>query len=360
MAAAVKSELAAGCRLLKFWTNIVFCNENNPERGASEMKYDVAALGELLVDFASVGQSGQGSPLFEANPGGAPCNVLAMLAKLGKKTAFIGKVGGDMFGAMLKAEAEAAGIYTGGLVQDPEFATTLAFVQTAADGERDFAFFRSHSADTMLKETELRTDIIENCKIFHFGSLSLTDSPAKEATRRAVSLAKSAGAVISFDPNLRPALWQSLGHAKNEILWGCGQSNITKLAAEELELVTGTANPNDGADAYLKQFPQTRLLLLTDGKNGSAAYTKSEKASCPAFLNPKTIDTTGAGDTFFACCLSFVLENGLDSNGLTQEKLALMLTFANAAGSLITTKKGAMRAMPRKSDIEEFINNNKR
>lgn len=202
--------------------------------------YDVTALGELLVDFTMNGMSAQQNQLFEANPGGAPCNVLAMLRKLGRKTAFIGKVGNDSFGNMLKGTVNRLGINTDNLLMDDKVPTTLAFVHTAADGDRSFSFYRNPGADMMLKAEEVNTGLIADSKIFHFGSLSMTDQKVEEATRTAVAAAKNAGALISFDPNLRPPLWDSLDRAKEKIQYGLSRCDILKISDDEIAFLTGT------------------------------------------------------------------------------------------------------------------------
>lgn len=313
------------------------------------MKYDVVALGELLIDFTSSGVSAQGNPLFEANPGGAPGNVMAMLAKLGKKTGFVGKVGDDMFGRMLTQTVATAGIEIDGIVTDKNANTTLAFVQNAPDGDREFSFFRKPGADTLLRTEEIAAHLVQNCHIFHFGSLSLTDEPARQSTQTAVAQAKAAGALVSFDPNLRRPLWKDLAEAKRQMAWGCGQCDILKLAEEELTFLTDCEDLQQGAAQLQTTYPNVKLLLLTKGKQGAECFKDEEHAVQPTFLEVKTIDTTGAGDTFLGCCLAFVLEHGLD--GLHGQKLAEMLRFANAASSLVTTKKGAILAMPSRQEV---------
>jgi len=311
--------------------------------------YDVVALGELLIDFTSNGLSAQGNPLFEANPGGAPCNVLAMLAKLGKKTAFIGKVGQDMFGSILRDAIVSAGIDDSGLVTDPQTNTTLAFVQNKPDGDRDFSFFRNNSADTRLRPEEVTEKIVNNCRIFHFGTLSLTHEPASSATKQAIKLAKQSGAMISFDPNLRPPLWDDLERAKEAIRWGCAECDILKIAEEELAFLYGDEIIADGVARLRSDYPNIRIVFVTKGKEGSECFWEDIHVSAPSFLEVKTIDTTGAGDTFFGCCLADILELGLDDfDGNTLEKILL---FANAAASLVTTKKGALCVMPERGEI---------
>lgn len=315
-------------------------------------KYDVTALGELLIDFTMNGESAQGNPLFEANPGGAPCNVLAMLQKLGKKTAFIGKVGNDMFGKMLEERVSSTGIYLGGLKRDEEIPTTLAFVQTFADGDRDFSFYRKPGADMMLREEEVEEELIRDSRIFHFGTLSMTDEVVERATKRAVETAKESGCLISFDPNLRAPLWSSMEKAKEKIAYGMRVCDILKISDNEIEFMTGTTDIDAGIE-QIRQTYQIPLVFATLGKEGSKAFYKEQIVSVPGILNSHTIETTGAGDTFCASELNYILEHGIDN--LTCENLTELLTFANAAASLITTKKGALCVMPEKEEVLSYI-----
>lgn len=314
--------------------------------------YDVIALGELLVDFTMNGMSAQKNQLFEANPGGAPCNVLAMLQKLGRKTAFIGKVGNDSFGNMLNDTVSRLGINTDNLLMDDKVPTTLAFVHTASDGDRSFSFYRNPGADMMLRAEEVNTGLIADSKIFHFGSLSMTDQAVEEATKTAVEAAKNAGALISFDPNLRPPLWDSLDRAKEKIQYGLSRCDILKISDDEIEFLTGTDNIDEGIEQIRNQY-NIRLVCATMGKRGSKAYYQDISTECPTFLKVKTIETTGAGDTFMACVLDAVLRVGLDS--FDEQSLHEMLEFANAASSIITTRKGALKVMPEKSEILKLI-----
>ena len=319
----------------------------------AERKFDVVALGELLIDFTENGVSSQGNPLFEANPGGAPCNVLAMLTKLGKQTAFIGKVGEDMFGAQLRSVAKAAGICTDALAADKDVRTTLAFVKTLPGGDRDFSFYRNPGADMMLTCEEIPEDMVAGTRIFHFGTLSLTHEPVRSATVKAVALAKTAGAVISFDPNLRPPLWSSQEEAKEQIAWGLARCDVLKIADNELEFMTGETDFDKGAAILRAQYPNIKLLNVTAGAEGSYSYYADAKTFQPSFKLGGTIETTGAGDTFCACVLNFILEHGLD--GLTGTDLGQMLRFANAAAYLVTTKKGAIRSMPEPEQIRALL-----
>ena len=314
--------------------------------------FDVTALGELLIDFTENGSSAQGNPMLEANPGGAPCNVLAMLEKLGKKTAFIGKVGNDMFGTQLKNAVEEVGIDTRNLVIDNEVHTTLAFVHTYPDGDRDFSFYRNPGADMMLTKDEIQEDLIRDSRIFHFGTLSSTHEGVREATRYAIDVAKEAGCIITFDPNLRPPLWKDLNDARKEIEYGMERCDVLKISDNEVEFLFDTTDYDKGA-ALIEEKYHIPLVLITLGKDGSRAYYRGRKVEAAPFLQENTIETTGAGDTFCASTLNYVLEHGLED--LTDENLTELLTFANAAASLITTKKGALRVMPARDEVLDFI-----
>ena len=315
-------------------------------------RFDVAALGELLIDFTENGISGQGNPIYEANPGGAPCNVLAMLNKAGRKTAFIGKVGRDIFGNRLKAVLDEVGIDTSNLIMDEDVRTTLAFVETLPGGDRDFSFYRNPGADMMLREYELQEDIIRNTEIFHFGTLSMTHEAVRRTTKKAVAIAKESGALISFDPNLRPPLWASLEDAKEQAAYGFSQCDILKISDNEIQWFTGE-NDFDAGIRRLKEEYHIHLIMLSMGKDGSRAYYKDLRVEAAPFLQETTIETTGAGDTFGACCLHHILKYGL--NQLDEEKLKEMLTFANAAASIVTTRKGALRVMPEMDEVNAFI-----
>lgn len=315
--------------------------------------FDVIALGELLVDFTDNGLSPQGNTVFEANPGGAPCNVLAMLKKLGRSCSFVGKVGNDVFGRQLRQVVREAGIDTSGLVMDDAVRTTLAIVKTAANGDRDFSFYRNPGADMMLTEAEIPEQSIANSRIFHFGTLSMTHDTVRNATIKAISCAKSGGVLISFDPNLRPPLWDSLESAKRQISYGLAQCDILKIADNELLFMTGERDFDRGAAALRRQYPNIRLLNVTAGADGSYSYYGDLRVFEPSFLLGGTIETTGAGDTFCACVLDFVLEHGLA--GLTEADLSRMLRFANAAAYLVTTKRGAIRSMPDKEQVESLL-----
>ena len=318
----------------------------------AERKYDVTALGELLIDFTENGNSEQGNPLMEANPGGAPCNMLSMIQKLGGTTAFIGKVGKDMFGRQLRQAVESVGIDTRNLMEDEEIHTTLAFVHTFPDGDRDFSFYRNPGADMMLTNEEIQEDLIRNSKVFHFGTLSSTHEGVREATRYAIDVAKEAGCLVSFDPNLRPPLWKTLEDARKEIEYGLSKTDILKISDNEVEFLCGTSDYDEGAKMLIEKY-NIPFVCVTLGKDGSRAYYKGMRVDVPGFVQKNTIETTGAGDTFCGCMLHYIIQHGLED--LTEENLRELLTFANAAASVITTRKGALAVMPSKEEVEELL-----
>ena len=322
--------------------------------------YDVIALGELLIDMTDNGCSKQGNTLFEANPGGAPCNVLAMLNKLGNKVGFIGKVGNDIFGNKLKNILKEVGIDVSNLMIDEQYRTTLAFVETKEDGDRDFSFYRNPGADMMLKKEEICEENLKDTRLFHFGTLSMTNEGVREATKYAVRVAKENGALISFDPNIREPLWKTLDEAKEQTRYGLGVCDILKISDNEIQWLTGEQDFTEGVKRIREEF-SIPLILVSMGKDGSRAYYENEKneeimVEVPAVLNDHTIETTGAGDTFMGCVLHHVLEKGLGS--FEREDLLQMLQFANAAASIITTKKGALRVMPSLEEIKNSIKEN--
>ena len=316
-----------------------------------EKQFDVIAMGELLIDFTMNGESEQGNNMFEACPGGAPCNVLAMLNKLGKKTAFLGKVGQDQFGVLLKNTLDEAGIDTSNLKMDADVNTTLAFVHTFPDGDREFSFYRNPGADMKLTSDEIDAEFLKKAKLFHFGTLSMTHDGVREATKKALDIAKENGLLISFDPNLRPPLWSSLELAKEQMEYGFQYCDILKISDNEIQFVSGKEDYDEGIQ-YLQEKYHIPLILLTLGKDGSRAYYKDMRVERSGF-KMDTIETTGAGDTFCGSSLNYLLEHGIEN--LTEEQLGEMMTFANAAAALITTRKGAIRSMPEKEEVLEVI-----
>ncbi len=306
-------------------------------------RYDAVALGELLIDFTNEGSGTMGNPLFEANPGGAPCNVLSMLSKLHRKTAFIGRVGNDMFGRQLKETLDLVNIDPVGLSFDDKVRTTLAFVSMTKDNDRDFSFYRDPGADMMLSKEDVPLSLLKDTRLFHFGTLSMSSSLSKEATTTAVSHAREAGALISFDPNIRQALWEDKEMLRSAITYGLSVSDILKFSDDEIVWYTGEEDIDKAAEA-LKKETGAKLILLTLGKNGSVAYYNDSRVFSKAITCDEVIDATGAGDCFFGCCLDIVLEYGID--GLDDDRLLRMLSFANKAASIVITRKGALLSMP--------------
>ena len=313
---------------------------------------DVVALGELLIDFTASGVSSQGNQMYEANPGGAPCNVLSMLQRLGRSTAFIGKVGQDSFGESLVAAVKEQGISSEGICFDEEIPTTLAFVHTAPDGDRTFSFYRNPGADMMLRKEDINTELLKNTKVFHFGSLSMTEPGIEETTKYAIDIAKHSGCLISFDPNLRPRLWKNLEDAREKIAFGFQQCDILKISDDEITFMTGEEDIDAGIEKILSKYP-IPFVCATMGKRGSKAFFDGKMVEGKPFLQEKTIETTGAGDTFCACMLHYLLEYGIHT--IQPKQVKELLEFSNAAASLITTRKGALRVMPRKEEIEELL-----
>lgn len=315
-----------------------------------EKKLDVIALGELLMDFTVVGQSGQGNDLFEACPGGAPCNVLSILNKLGNKTGFIGKIGPDQFGHLLRGLLNELGIDTTSLITDPKVNTTLAFVHTGPGGERDFSFYRNPGADMMLAPEEIDPAYITSARCLHFGTLSMTHDRVRQATLKALKIARENGLLISFDPNLRPPLWESLEDARMQMENGLTYADVLKISDNEVVFLTG----KDDYDAGIKKIQErwhTPLIFLTMGRDGSRAYWGNRRIEVPG-IAVEAIEATGAGDTFCGTALSRVLEVGIDN--LTEDRVRHILQMANAAAAIVTTRKGAIRAMPSLNEVNEL------
>ena len=315
--------------------------------------FDVVAIGESLIDFTPNGTNELGMQLFARNPGGAPANVLAMNAKLGGKTAFIGKVGNDDFGAFLINTMSDAGIDVSGLAQTSEVPTTLAFVQLNEQGDRSFTFYRKPGADVCLTQDEVSDTLLQNCRIFHFGSVSLTDEPCKTATLYAAQTAKQAGAVISYDPNYRPLLWNSEERAKSEILRALPLADIVKVSQEEMTLLTGETELQIGAKA-LAQYGAA-VVLVTLGSMGAFYYTPVDCGLLPTY-DVQTVDTTGAGDAFLGALLYRIADWSLTQlMQLPSAEWESIIAFANAAGSMTTTAKGAIPAMPTLEQINRCM-----
>ncbi len=299
--------------------------------------YDVVALGELLVDFALTGTDGEGYPTLKANPGGAPGNFLAALSRYGASTAFVGKVGQDAFGRLLLATLERAGIETRGVVSDRSVFTTLAFVTLDESGDRSFSFARKPGADTRLRPEELDRSLIDQCRLFHFGTLSLTDEPARSATRAAVAYAKAQGKWVSCDPNLRLPLWDSPERAREAMLWAVSQADIVKISGEEMDFLWG-CTPQEGADRLLADCGVS-LAMVTLGPEG--CYVKNRKGACYGRCPQVQVrDTTGAGDIFGGAAVSRWLATGKAPGELDEGELADLAAFACAAASLSTRLPG--------------------
>jgi len=317
---------------------------------------DVTALGELLIDFTPSGRGEQDNPRFEANPGGAPSNVLVSLACLGLETEFIGCVGRDNFGQLLVAALRSKGVQTNGIVYS-NVKTTLAFVHIDEHGERSFDFYRQPGADMMLAKEDLNLELISHSRIFHVGSISMTDEPAREATLTALNHAKERNKVISFDPNLRPLLWDNLDNAKRQIEIVMQYADIVKVSEEELAFLTNTDDISVGAKQLFEKH-HLSLLFVTLGDKGSYAYNEKGLVFVPG-ITVKAVDTTGCGDAFFAGVLYQLLKNELLNVDLPKEKLEQILRFGNAMGAYVAKHKGGIPAMPTLSQIEDFIAHSK-
>lgn len=326
--------------------------------------FDISAFGELLIDYTPAGKSPAGMDLFEQNPGGAPANVLACASKLGKKTAFIGKIGEDMQGEFLRKTLQNAGIHTDGLISDENFFTTMAFVSLSENGERSFAFARKPGADTQIRKDDVDLNIIRNSRIFHFGSLSLTDSPAREATLFALEEAKKENCLISYDPNYRPLLWRTKEHAMEQMRSVLPYVDVIKLSDEETELLTGFSDPKAAAEHLIGRG--IKIAAVTLGKDGVLVAAKDGLETIPGH-KVDALDTTGAGDAFWGAFLYSISSLGniggygdiaclgeqIDAIGFS--RVREITKFANAAAACCVTKRGAIPAMPKLGEIEKLL-----
>ena len=312
--------------------------------------YDVVAIGELLIDFAPVSTDEAGYPTMAAKPGGAPPNFLAALAKYGAKTAIYAKVGTDAFGKMLTQTLKDAGIETSGIIEDASVFTTLAFVTLDDKGERSFSFARKPGADTCLRYDELDLSLIDNSRVFHFGTLSLTNEPSREASQKSVEYAKSKGKLITFDPNLRESLWDDLDEAKKQILWGLGKADIVKISENEVEFLWG-CNEQEGAQKMLDEFG-VKLAMVTSGEKGALLKNKTGFAFSSSLDHIIRVDTTGAGDIFGGSAVSRILKYNKAPEDLDQNELSEIVTFAVTAATLSTQTPGGVPSVP---DEEEVI-----
>ena len=306
--------------------------------------YDIVALGELLIDFTCVSTDAGGYPTMAAHPGGAPANFLAAVTKFGGKTALLGKVGTDAFGRMLTATLQNAGIETRGIVASDDVFTTLAFVTLDAHGDREFSFSRKPGADTLLRFSELELPLIDDARAFHFGTLSLTDEPARATTYRAVAYARERGKLITFDPNLRRPLWKNPETAKEQMLWGLSQADVVKISDEEIEFLFGL-RPQEGAKKILDDYG-VKLVFATCGADGCWFENGIARGHADSLKNIKVIDTTGAGDIFGGSAVWKVLQSGKAPAELNEAELREIVRFACAAAGLSTTKPGGISSVP--------------
>jgi len=310
---------------------------------------DVVALGELLIDFTMEHADDSGYPTMTAHPGGAPANFLAALAKFGRHTALLGKVGSDKFGRLLCATLEEAGIETGGLVVADDVFTTLAFVTLDETGDREFSFARKPGADTCLSFEEINLSLIDSAKVFHFGTLSLTDEPARSATVQAVAYAKEKGKLITYDPNLRKPLWKDLETAKEQMLWGLSNADVVKISDEEVEFLFGL-NPKDGAE-YILKTNNVKLVFVTCGADGCYFSNGSASGHVPGLAGIHVVDTTGAGDIFGGSVVHQLLETGKAPGEMTKEELYSAVRFACVSAGLSTTRAGGISSVPEYEEV---------
>ena len=314
---------------------------------------DVVALGELLIDFACVSTDAEGYPTMAAHPGGAPANFLAALAKFGAKTALLGKVGTDAFGKLLIGTLQNAGIETRGLITTDDVFTTLAFVTLDETGNREFSFSRKPGADTCVTFEELDLSLIDQAKVFHFGTLSLTDEPARTATQKAVAYAKAGGKLITYDPNLRKPLWKSLDVAKEQILWGLSQADVVKISDEEVDFLWGLS-PEEGA-AYILNNYGVKLVFVTCGAAGCFFKNAQGQGMVASPKGIHVIDTTGAGDIFGGSALWQLLQQQKAPEELSCEELTKIVTFACTSASLSTTRSGGISSVPEMETVLSFL-----
>ena len=311
---------------------------------------DVVAIGELLIDFTCKTTDADGYPTMEAHPGGAPANFLAALNQYGYKTAMLGKVGNDAFGKLLLGTLQKAGTETKGMMVSDDVFTTLAFVTLDAQGDREFSFARKPGADTQITFEELKLSLIDEAKVFHFGTLSLTGEPARSATQQAVAYARKQGKLITYDPNLRKPLWSCLEEAKTQLLWGLEQADVVKISDEEVEFLFGLS-PEDGAQHILEQFG-VKLVFVTCGANGCVFRNQNCSGHVPGLSGITVVDTTGAGDIFGGSAVSQILKYGKAPEELCESELRQIVSFACTAAGISTTRPGGISSVP---DLETVL-----
>lgn len=310
---------------------------------------DVVALGELLIDFTCKRVDADGYPTMEAHPGGAPANFLAALSRFGAKTALLGKVGDDVFGRALLRTLDAAEINTSGMVIDDKVFTTLAFVTLDDSGDREFSFARKPGADTQIRFDEIDCRLIDDAKVFHFGTLSLTAEPARSATVQAVAYAKLKGKLITYDPNLRKPLWSDLEEAKQQMLWGLQQADVVKISDEEVEFLFGMG-VEEGARHILENYAP-RLVFVTCGADGCYYMNRNAAGRVHSLKNITVVDTTGAGDIFGGSAVWMLLQTGKTPDDLNQEELRRIVSFACTAAGISTTSPGGISSVPEYSEV---------
>ena len=314
---------------------------------------DVVALGELLIDFTNVSADGDGYPTMAAHPGGAPANFLAALSKFGADTALLGKVGNDTFGKLLAATLKKTGICTKGLVMAEDVFTTLAFVTLDETGNREFAFARKPGADTQLTFEQIDLSMIDEAKVFHFGTLSLTDEPARTATYKAVAYAKEKGKLITYDPNLRKPLWTDLEEAKKQLLWGLTQADVVKISDEEVEFLFGLG-VQEGAQHLLDTFGG-KLVFVTCGAEGCFFRNAKAQGHVPSLSGIHVIDTTGAGDIFGGSAVWKLLQTGKKPEELEESELREIVRFSCTAAGLSTTRSGGISSVPEYPEVQKYL-----
>ncbi len=310
---------------------------------------DVVALGELLIDFTMTGADADGYPAMAAHPGGAPANFLAALSAYGKRTALLGKVGTDAFGRLLLGTLHKAGIETRGVAAADDVFTTLAFVTLDERGDRAFSFARKPGADTCLRGEELDLRLIDEAKVFHFGTLSLTDEPARGATQQAVAYAKARGKLITFDPNLRRPLWKREEDARTQMLWGLAQADVVKISDEEVGFLFGLG-VQSGAKHILDAYG-VKLVFVTCGADGCFFMNGRACGHVDSLKGITVVDTTGAGDIFGGSAVYGLLESGKAPQALDEAELRRIVAFACTAAGLSTTKHGGISSVPAREDV---------
>jgi fructokinase len=315
---------------------------------------DIVCLGEVLIDVFpnEVGRRLTEVTSFQPKPGGAPANVAVAATRLGASSAFIGKVGEDIFGHYLEEVLKGEWVDTRGVRYDPDARTTLVFIAKPDENTAEYVFYRNPGADTLLRPDELDASLLRETQCLHFGSLSLIVEPSGSATLAAVKIAKAAGALVSFDVNYRPTLWQSAPNALERVKAMISRVDLLKVNETELSLLTGMPDTAQAAASLVDLGPA--LCVVTLGPNGSHYQTKYGGQSLPPF-HVKTVDAVGCGDAFIAGLLSQLVKDGKRLNDLSPERMEKALRFANAVGALTATKVGVIPALPTAAEVEAFL-----